>query len=266
MQEQHPCYYPGEFAPPTKMHLNAMHWLLNRPEVSHVHVVIGKDNGPIGQNQKAKLWELLMKSSFSPQATVIKSKDKGPLSEIYSIFNEKRDKPGYIALDEKSARHKKLQEKFDQFPNYGMQLIPSQFSKSSAKMHKAVLEGDFETVKAELPPDFSDVQIEEYMSILKKPVSDSPLDDKSHIINYKEQYTKKFDDGFWKSVFEPMAESIELNEAITDSSKKKALEKFKKEKPELGDAQINYYIDKFSNKQSSSVFKKKIYFNILLMN
>jgi hypothetical protein len=206
MQEQHPCYYPGEFAPPTKMHLNAMHWLLNRPEVSHVHVVIGKDNGPIGQNQKAKLWELLMKSSFSPQATVIKSKDKGPLSEIYSIFNEKRDKPGYIALDEKAARHKKLQEKFDQFPNYGMQLIPSQFSKSSAKMHKAVLEGDFETVKAELPPDFSDVQIEEYMSILKQPASDSPLDDKPHIINYKEQYTKKFDDGFWKSVFEPLKE------------------------------------------------------------
>lgn len=203
MQEQHPCYYPGEFAPPTKMHLNALYWLLNRPEVSHVHVVIGKDNGPISQDQKAKMWEMLMKSSFSPQATIIKSKDNGALSEVYSIFEEKNDKPAYIALDDKSARNKKLQKKFDKFPYYGMQLIPSQFFKSSSTLHQAAIDGDRGAAKAELPDDFSDTQIDEYMKILSNPsIEDETLEDKSPLINYKEQYIQKFSDGFWKSVFD----------------------------------------------------------------
>ena len=206
MQEQHPCYYPGEFAPPTKMHLNALYWLLNIPEVGHVNVVIGKDNGPISQDQKAKMWEMLLKSEFSPQATIIKSKGKGPLGEVYSIFEEK-GKPAYLALDEKSARNKELQKKFARFPYYGMQLLPSQFYKSSANLHKAALDGDKEAVKAELPDDFSDSQIDEYMQILSKPsVTDEPLEDKSPLINYKEQYANKFSDGFWKSVFEPLKE------------------------------------------------------------
>jgi hypothetical protein len=171
-----------------------------------VHVVIGKDNGPISQDQKAKMWEILLKSEYSPQATVIKSKDKGPLGEVYSIFEEK-GKPAYIALNEKAARNKGLQKKFAKFPNYGMQLLPSQFSKSSLKLHQAAIDGDKETVKSELPDDFSDSQIDEYMKILSKPVvTDEPLEDKSPLINYKEEYTKKFSDGFWKSVFEPLKE------------------------------------------------------------
>jgi hypothetical protein len=202
--EQHPCYYPGEFSPPTKMHLNALYWLLNRPEVSHVHVVIGKDQpGGITQEQKAKLWEILLKSSFSPEATVIKSKDNGPLSEVYSVFEKKPESAAYIALDEKSARNKKFQKKFDKFPAYGIQLVPSQFFKSSNNLYQAVQNDDKETVKSELPDDFSDAQIDEYMKILKQPVlSDEPVEEKSPLLNYKEQYNSKFNDGFWKSVFE----------------------------------------------------------------
>lgn len=202
MQEQHPCYYPGEFAPPTKMHLNALYWLLNRPEVSHVHIVIGKDKGPISQDQKSRMWEMLLKSNFSPQATVIKSKDKGPLSEVYSIF-EGKDKPAYLALDEKAARNKKLQAKFAKFPNYGMQLLPSQFYRSSANLHQAAIDGDRNTVKSELPDDFSDSQIDEYMSLLSRPqIKDEPVEEKSPLINYKEEYINKFNDGFWSSVFD----------------------------------------------------------------
>ena len=258
MEQQHPCYYPGEFAPPTKMHLNSLYWLLNRPEVSHVNVVIGKTNGPISQDQKARMWEMLIKSSFSPQATIIKSKENGPLSEVYSLFEVKPDKPAYIALDEESSRNKKLQKKFSRFPNYGMQLLPSQFYKSSAALQQAAQNNDIEAAKEELPDDFSNEQISEYLSILNERTHDEPLVDKSPLLkSYSEQYQEMFNDGFWKSVFEPMAESASIQEAISDSAKKKALEKFKKEKPELGDQQIKYYIDKFSDKQSSNVFQKK---------
>jgi hypothetical protein len=207
MQEQHPCYYPGEFAPPTKMHLNVLYWLLNRPEVGHVNVVVGKTNGPISQDQKFKMWEMLLKSHFSPQATVIKSKENGPLSEVYSIFEVKPDKPAYIALDEKSSRNKKLQKKFSIFPNYGMQLVPSQFFKSSAALHQAAQNNDVQAAKEELPDDFSDEQVNEYMSILGEKKNDEPLVDKSTLLkSYSEQYKDLFNDGFWKSVFEPMAE------------------------------------------------------------
>jgi len=204
--EQHPCYYPGEFSPPTKMHLNALYWLLNRPEISHVHVVIGKDqSGGISQQQKAKLWEMLLKSSFSPQASVIKSKNNGPLTEVYSIFENKPTMAGYIALDENSARNKKFQKKFANFPAYGIQLVPSQFFKSSNNLYQAVQNDNRETVKSELPDDFSDTQIDEYMNILKRPsISDEPVEEKSPLLNYKEQYNNKFNDGFWKSVFQPL--------------------------------------------------------------
>ena len=259
MQEQHPCYYPGEFAPPTKMHLNALYWLLNRPEVGHVNVVVGKTNGPISQDQKARMWEMLLKSHFSPQATVIKSKENGSLSEIYSLFELKPDKPAYIALDEKSSRNKKLQKKFSKFPHYGMQLLPSQFHKSSMALHQAAKDNDIEAAKEQLPEDFSDEQISEYLSILKETVQhDEPLIDKSPLLkSYSEQYKEMFNDGFWKSVFEPMAESLELNEAISDSAKQKALKKFKLENPELEDDAIMYYINMFSKKQESDKIKQK---------
>lgn len=213
MEAQHPCYYPGEFAPPTKMHLNALYWLLNRPEISHVNVVVGKTNGPISQDQKARMWEILLKSEFSPQATIIKAKENGPLTEVYSLFEVKPDKPAYIALDEKSSRNKKLQAKFAKFPNYGMQLLPSQFYKSSAALHQAAKNNDIQAAKEQLPDDFTDDQVNEYLSIMNEKVHDEPLIDKSPLLkSYSEQYQEMFNDGFWKSVFNPMANEIDSHE------------------------------------------------------
>ena len=48
-----------------------------------------------------------------------------------------------------------------------------------------------------------------------------------------------------------------LKEVLSDNAKKKAKEKFKKENPTLSDTQIDYYLDIFSRKQASSVFKQK---------
>jgi hypothetical protein len=205
MQEQHPCFYPGDFAPPTKMHLNALYWLLNRPEISNVHIVLGSQpTKGITQEQKTELWEMLLKSHFSPQATVHKGKAKGPLSEIYEIFDLKKDKPAYVALHEKGATNKEFQEKFKNFPHYGIQIIPSQFFKSSNKALNAAHNKDVKALKEELPSDFSDDQINNYMSILSKPTDPEAPIDNSPLINYKEVYAKKFNDTFWKSVFEPV--------------------------------------------------------------
>ena len=46
-------------------------------------------------------------------------------------------------------------------------------------------------------------------------------------------------------------------EALSDNAKKKAKEKFKKENPELTDSVIDYYLNKFSDKQQSPIITNK---------
>jgi len=220
IEPQYPCYYPGEYSPPTKMHLNTVHWLLQKPEIAHVHIVIGKDvPGQPTQEQKAKLWELLLKSKFAPQASIIKSKENGPVSEIYETFNKKKTLPGFIALDEKASRNKKFQSRFECFPYYGIQLVPSQYYKSSKSVMDAIQSGDDNVIRTNLPEDFTEEMIEAYIKILKAPEPSEVQSKPIHINNYKEQYTKMFDDGFWKSVFQPMSDTVEINEELNEEIK-----------------------------------------------
>lgn len=211
-QLRYPCFYPGDFAPPTKMHLNTLHWLLSKPEVGHVNVVLGKSKpGEITQEQKKALWEILLKSSMAPQASVIVSKGNGPISEIYDIFSKKKDMPSYIALDEKSSRNKKFQEKFEVFPHYGIQLIPSQFKMSSDKVIKAVQDNDDDLLKSELPSDFNSDMIKSYKEILKQKNDPEAPEEMSPNLNYKDRYISMFNDGFWKSVFNPINNDNQQN-------------------------------------------------------
>ena len=74
MYNKFPCYYPGDFNPPTKYHLNTMEWLLGRPEIGHVYIVIGNnDQNQLTQEKKVKLWEMLIRHSFSPNVSILKS-------------------------------------------------------------------------------------------------------------------------------------------------------------------------------------------------
>jgi hypothetical protein len=204
--KSYPCYYPGEFSPPTKYHLNTLHWLLSKPEIHRVNVVIGSDQqGQITQDQKARLWEMLFKSKFAPQAGIIKSKQNGPISEVYEAFNKDKNLPAFLALDENASRNKKLQEKFQNFPYFGIQIIPSQFHKSSKNLLTAVQNNDFEGVKNELPGDFSDDSVRDYMDILKPKQQDVEApEEQSPNIDYKSRYTNMFNDGYWKNVFQPI--------------------------------------------------------------
>jgi hypothetical protein len=94
-----------------------------------------------------------------------------------------------------------------------MQLLPSQFYKSSAALHQAAQNNDTQTAKEQLPDDFTDDQVNEYLSIMNEKVNDEPLIDKSPLLkSYSEQYQEMFNDGFWKSVFNPMANEIDSNE------------------------------------------------------
>ena len=73
MYNKFPCYYPGDFNPPTKYHLNTMEWLLGRPEIGHVYIVIGNnDQNQLTQEKKVKLWEMLIRHSFSPNVSILK--------------------------------------------------------------------------------------------------------------------------------------------------------------------------------------------------
>jgi len=201
--QSYPCFYPGEFSPPTKYHINTLHWLLSKPEIHRVNVVIGADApGQLSQDQKYELWDMLLKSNFAPQAGIIKAKQCGPISHIYETFNKDKKLPAFIALDEEASRNMKLQERFEDFPYFGIQIIPSQFHKSSKNLISAANNGDVQGVKKELPPDFSDDAVKKYMDIVcqKKEDPEAPQE-KSPYIDYRTKYMNMFDDGFWKSSF-----------------------------------------------------------------
>ena len=224
MTRENTCFYPGKFSPPTKFHLNTLFWLITRPEVGHVNVVIGKDEpGELPQEQKAQLWELLLKSSMAPRAAIIKSKDAGPMGEIYNIFAKKPDMEGHIALDEDTARNKKLQEKLSVYPNYTFQLTPSKFDKSSAAMIKAIQEDNKQAVKQLLPDDFSESMVDAYIAICKPKDDPEAPEEKSPLLNYQQQYNEMFNDGFWNSVFQPMVEDISASEAYNDGDSLKTV-------------------------------------------
>lgn len=254
----YPCFYPGEFSPPTKYHLNTVQWLLNKPEVHRVNVVIGNSKpGQLSQEQIHELWDMLLKYDFAPQAGLIKAKQQGPISHIYETFNKDKNLPAYIALDEKSSRNMKLQEKFEQFPYFGIQIIPSQFHKSSKTLMSCAQDNDLEGVKRELPDGVSDDFVQKYIEIINKNRQDPEApEERSPYIDHKSRYMNMFSDGFWKNVFQPMSDEV-LNEVISNHAKKKALEKYKKENLEVQDDYIMRYIDKFSEKQASNVFKNK---------
>jgi len=256
--QSYPCYYPGEFSPPTKYHLNTLHWLLNKPEVHRVNVVLGADRGEgLKQEQKAKLWDMLLKSNFAPQAGIIKSKQHGPISEVHQAFSKDRNLPAFIALHEKASRDQKLQEKFQSFPYFGIQIIPSQFQKYSDKLLEASVNRDDKEARKYLPDDFTDDAVKEYMEIIapKKQDPEAP-EERSPYVDYKGRYTSMFNDGYWNNVFQPIAESL-LNEEIKEKIKKQAIEKFKKQNANLTDEQINTYITAFDNIKDKSEVKKK---------
>ena len=204
-QLKYPCFYPGDFAPPTKMHLNTLYWLLSKPEVGHVSVVIGaKPTDGVTSEQKKALWEMLLRSTTAPQATILVSKEKGPLSEVYDNMMKRKEMPCFIALDESSSRNKRFQEKFEIFPNYGIQLIPSQFKKSSERARQAIDSGDTERLKLELPKDFNQDMVDSYVRILSAKNDPEAPEEQSKDIDYKNRYESMFNDGFWKNVFLPI--------------------------------------------------------------
>lgn len=210
IQEQaYPCYYPGRYCPPTKMHLNTVHWLLSKSDIGHINIVVGKDDPeePLTQDQKCRLWEMLLKSKFSAQATVHKSKENGPVSEIYEIFTKKISEPAFIALHEKAGRDKRFQKKFDVFPNYAMHILPSQHEGASKRLLKNIKNKDRAHVRHDLPEDFTDEMVNEYMNICNTDPRKEEIVDRSPLLNYKDYHNKMFGNGFWSNVFQPMAES-----------------------------------------------------------
>jgi hypothetical protein len=213
MYKQFPCYYPGEFNPPTKFHLNTVEWLLTRPEIGHVHIVLGNDDpNQLYQDKKAKLWEMLIKSSFSPNVSILRSKEDHPIAEIRNHMEKKKESPFYIALDEETARNKELQKAYESFKHYQMEIIPSNFRKSSKQMLDAVLNKDTKTVKSLLPDTFNDQGVQDYIDTMKNGDDPEAPMERSPFVDYKNQYINKFNDGFWTNAFAPMINEW-MNEA-----------------------------------------------------
>lgn len=191
------CFYIGDFNPPTRYHLETAKWLASRPNITEVCIVVGKSEpGGLSQDQKTQLWEIYFKAEPAFGLRCHKSEKSNSLVEVHNIIAKDPQMPCYIALDEKSAKNKKLQSYFESFPNYQIELIPSQYKNYSKKMLDCYSERAKHKFKSLLPPTCNEEQCNKAWEIMGQNKKNEPktYDD------LMEKYIKTFNDGFWKSV------------------------------------------------------------------
>lgn len=191
------CFYPGNFNPPTKFHLNTALGLQVEDSINHVVVVLGDSiDGEISQEDKYKIWDIYNKSFFTGRISVDKAKEGSPIDHIVSILEKNPNLHCYIAFDKETAKSRETNKMFSKYPNVQYHIIHSTFDKSSEHMMKYVEEDNTKKFRTLIPENISQDTINRIYDILK--ASNEPVEDK--IEDVKETFVKMFNDGFWKNV------------------------------------------------------------------
>lgn len=199
-KDQNICFYPGDFNPPTKYHLNEAFFLKTLREVNQVVILLGESReNEISQDVKYNIFDIYNRTRYSPGISIEKAKPgEGNSFQYLAKFLEKHpDIKCYIALDAKTAKSDGANRLFSKFENVEYQIIKSPYKKASSDMLKAVENDDIKDFMEFLPEGLNQSQIDEIFNMLK--VKKEPVE-KEDVQDIKEVYTRMFDDGFWKSV------------------------------------------------------------------
>ena len=153
------CYYPIFTIPPTIFHYNTAQLLSKKHGVSGVIVLIPKINTDyLNQDQAVKLFELYMVGSPVMDVKIEKAEHENPLMDIKAKFSKEPDLSSFLALDEKIARSPEFNRSFSANNNLELQLVPSNFEKSSAKMKQALETGNRVEFLKYVPAHLTDIQ------------------------------------------------------------------------------------------------------------
>lgn len=139
IEQKFPCFYPIFSLPPNIFHFNAAQILSHRDGVSSVIIIIPDIKYDyLNQEQAAQLFELYTAGSPVMDFTVERSKSHNPFQDIKDRFKKDEGLKAFIALDEKTARSSEFNEAFQAYNNLEVQLVPSNFDKTSDKMREAI--------------------------------------------------------------------------------------------------------------------------------
>ena len=186
------CYYVGAFAPPTKFHAKTALWLSTRPQINGVAIVLGNDDeSSVSHEQKKKLWEVLLQGYPLSKVTIVEAPDEKSITYVYNQLCKNPEAQCYLGLDEDTARGKNFNTHFAPFLQAKVELIPSQYKKSSKKLLEFVRNGDKNGFKTLMPDTFTPNLIEEAWRVFQ-------TDDKS----LKEKYSGMFDASYWKKALQ----------------------------------------------------------------
>lgn len=188
------CFYPGDFNPPTKGHLNEVLWLQTLPEVSQVVVLLGENRpGEISQENKEKIWNTYLQAYPNKNITIQKIKPGEGTSFQYliTLLDKNPNLTAFVALDDATARKESTNRTFQRFPNVEYQILKSSYLGASAKMRKAAEEDDDKQFMKFLPGMLSQSQIKEIKKLIKTPEPEETVSNSD-----KNQLSEKYYDLF----------------------------------------------------------------------
>lgn len=164
-----PCYYPGNFNPPTKYDLKITQWLCRKiHDVSEVIVVIGKSKpGEMAIEDKAAIWEEYLNDNLHAPISIKIDRDNSPLSAIHKMYESLPKDAFTIAVPEEVAKNQQFQSHFEVFPRYEIIITPNYDKTSSQQMIDAAAAGDLQKFSEFVPGELSLDIKKKIMSIVK---------------------------------------------------------------------------------------------------
>ena len=197
--ERYTCFYPLFCLPPSVFHFNTSLILSHKDYISSVYVIIPNlKYAYLDQDQCVDLFNAFGSSEPMMQIAVDKSTFENPFDDIKSRFQKDKNLTAYLALDEKTARSNEFNSAFERHDNLQIELVPSNFLKTSNKMRKAIETGDKKTFISFVPQNMTPIHKDDCWDIVHSEIDEQ-------IVSKK----------FWKRI---LSENLSTNDIFDTST------------------------------------------------
>lgn len=177
MYDKFTCFYPIFALPPSVFHFNTAIILAQRENISSVIVIIPNIKySYLDQHQSFKLMQLYGSSHQMIDLRIEMSKHENAFQDIKERFQKDPTLAGYIALPEKIAKSNEFNQAFADFDNIEVELIPSNFDKTSKKMRDAIETGDKKEFLRFVPDNLTEEHQEDCWRVVHNEVEEQVLD------------------------------------------------------------------------------------------
>lgn len=174
MIERFTCFYPIFSLPPSVFHFNTALILSRTEGIGNVVVIIPNIKYDyLDQDQSAQLFEFYETAHPLIDIKVEKSPYENPFQDIKEKFNKDKNLKAFVALDEKTARSRIFNDTFASHDNLQIELVPSNFEKTSKKLRDAIETGNRNEFLKYVPENITQEKKEECWNIVHSEIEES---------------------------------------------------------------------------------------------